>query len=220
MNRLIEYTVFSGLVTACRFATCPTSRSSVFVIATTDGVVRPPSWLGITTGSPPCITATTELVVPRSIPIILLMTACPPSIQFCCSGLNLLETRPIQLGSLVPSSARTRVYGLSVSLSSFLIAGATCLFSSYSIPPTPAPNRSIQLLLDIDTSSFTISFRNLQLDLLGHRLGPGRNGALSTLATTLESTLIELLILNNLGLPRINTCKKSMRGRGTTTPPI
>src|SRR6267143_6809108 len=88
MNRLIEYTVFSGLVTACRFATCPTRRSSVFVIATTDGVVRPPSWLGITTGSPPCITATTELVVPRSIPMILLMTACPPSIQFCAPALT------------------------------------------------------------------------------------------------------------------------------------
>src|SRR5882724_7314851 len=73
MNRLIEYTVFSGFVTACRFATCPTSRSPVLVIATTDGVVRAPSWLGITTGSPPCITATTEFVVPRSIPIILLI---------------------------------------------------------------------------------------------------------------------------------------------------
>src|SRR5579862_1317569 len=42
-------------------------------MATTEGVVRPPSWLGITTGSPPCMTATTELVVPRSIPIILLI---------------------------------------------------------------------------------------------------------------------------------------------------
>src|SRR5229473_1740663 len=78
MNRLIEYTVFSGFVTACRFATCPTSRSPVLVIATTDGVVRAPSWLGITTGSPPCITATTEFVVPRSIPIILLIAAIPP----------------------------------------------------------------------------------------------------------------------------------------------
>src|ERR1700692_4301832 len=29
----------------------------------------------MTTGSPPCITATTELVVPRSIPIILLIAA-------------------------------------------------------------------------------------------------------------------------------------------------
>src|SRR5215467_5030557 len=47
-------------------------------MATTDGVVRAPSWFGMTTGSPPCITATTEFVVPRSIPIILLITALPP----------------------------------------------------------------------------------------------------------------------------------------------
>src|ERR1700740_2250299 len=82
MNRLMQYTVFSGLFPACRLATCPTSRSSVFVMATTDGVVRPPSWLGITTGSPPCIAATTEFVVPRSIPIILLIAALPPD-TFC-----------------------------------------------------------------------------------------------------------------------------------------
>src|SRR6516164_6449436 len=73
MKRLMEYTVFSGLVTAWRLATWPTRRSPVFVMATTEGVVREPSWLGITTGSPPCITATTEFVVPRSIPIILLI---------------------------------------------------------------------------------------------------------------------------------------------------
>src|SRR5438034_8626673 len=63
--------VFSGLVIACRFATCPTSRSPVLVNATTDGVVAPPSSLAMTLGSPPSITATQELVVPRSIPIIL-----------------------------------------------------------------------------------------------------------------------------------------------------
>ena len=40
MKRLIEKTVFSGLVTACRLATWPTSRSPSFVNATTDGVVR------------------------------------------------------------------------------------------------------------------------------------------------------------------------------------
>src|SRR5262245_26838428 len=74
MKRLMEYTVFSGLVTAWRLATWPTSRSPLLVIATTDGVVRAPSWFGITTGSPPCITDTTELVVPKSIPIILLIT--------------------------------------------------------------------------------------------------------------------------------------------------
>ena len=42
MKRLIEKTVFSGLVTAWRFATCPTSRSPSFVNATTDGVIREP----------------------------------------------------------------------------------------------------------------------------------------------------------------------------------
>ena len=43
MNRLIEKIVFSGLVIACRFATCPTSRSPVLLKATTDGVMRLPS---------------------------------------------------------------------------------------------------------------------------------------------------------------------------------
>src|SRR5882724_9669612 len=61
MNRLIDETVFSGLVTACRLATWPTSRSPSFVNATTDGVVRAPSWLTMTVGCPPSITATTEL---------------------------------------------------------------------------------------------------------------------------------------------------------------
>src|SRR5260221_6403548 len=63
--------VFSGLVTACRLATCPTRRSPPLVMATTLGVVRAPSWLGMTTGSPPCITATTELVVPKSIVAVM-----------------------------------------------------------------------------------------------------------------------------------------------------
>ena len=74
MKRLIEKTVFSGLVTAWRFATWPTSRSPFLVNATTDGVSRLPSGLVMTTGSPPSMTATTELVVPRSIPMILLMS--------------------------------------------------------------------------------------------------------------------------------------------------
>src|SRR6266436_8199622 len=77
MKRLIEYTVFSGFVTAWRLATWPTRRSPVLVMATTDGVVRAPSWLGITTGSPPCMTATTEFVVPKSMPIILLICNLP-----------------------------------------------------------------------------------------------------------------------------------------------
>src|SRR5882762_539037 len=68
MNRLIEKTVRSGFNAACRLAICPTRRSPVLVKATTDGVVRPPSLLTITVGLSPSIVATTELVVPRSIP--------------------------------------------------------------------------------------------------------------------------------------------------------
>ncbi len=43
MKRLMEKTVFSGLVTACRLATCPTRRSPDLVKPTTDGVSRLPS---------------------------------------------------------------------------------------------------------------------------------------------------------------------------------
>src|SRR4051794_15613260 len=70
MNRLIENIVFSGLVIAWRLATWPTSHSPLLENPTTEGVVRAPSSFGITLGSPPSRTATTELVVPRSIPII------------------------------------------------------------------------------------------------------------------------------------------------------
>ncbi len=73
MKRLIEKTVFSGFVTAWRLATWPTRRSPSLPKATTDGVVRPPSELAMTFGSPPSRTATTEFVVPRSIPITLLI---------------------------------------------------------------------------------------------------------------------------------------------------
>src|SRR5215217_7418567 len=85
--------VFSGFVTAWRLATWPTSRSPAFVNATTEGVVRPPSWLGITTGEPPSMTATTEFVVPRSIPIIFAMLRKSSCLQtyyrilvFLCQG--------------------------------------------------------------------------------------------------------------------------------------
>ena len=75
MKRLMEKMVFLGLVIAWRRATWPTRRSPSLVNATTDGVVRPPSALGMTTGSPPSITATTELVVPRSMPMTFAMPA-------------------------------------------------------------------------------------------------------------------------------------------------
>ena len=70
----MEAMVRSGLVMAWRFATWPTRRSPVLVKPTTDGVVRAPSALAMTTGSPPSMTATQLFVVPRSIPIILLIT--------------------------------------------------------------------------------------------------------------------------------------------------
>src|SRR6187401_2639513 len=71
MWRLIDRNVRSGLVIAWRLATSPTSTSPALEKATTDGVVREPSALGMTTGSPASSTATTELVVPRSIPTAL-----------------------------------------------------------------------------------------------------------------------------------------------------
>src|SRR6187549_2945602 len=80
MKRLIEKTVFSGFVTACRLATVPTRRSPPLVNATTDGVVRPPSAFSMTVGSPPSSTAIAEFVVPRSIPIVLAMSELLPGV--------------------------------------------------------------------------------------------------------------------------------------------
>ena len=62
--------MLAGLVMAWRLAIWPTSRSPLLLKATTDGTVRPPSALGMTVGSPPSMTATTELVVPRSMPMM------------------------------------------------------------------------------------------------------------------------------------------------------
>src|SRR3981081_1569480 len=70
--------VFSGLTAAWRRASVPTNRWPERVKATTDGVVRPPSALAMTTGSPPSITATTLFVVPRSMPTVLAMGELPP----------------------------------------------------------------------------------------------------------------------------------------------
>ena len=58
-----------GFVTAWRFAGWPTRRSPLSVNATIEGVVRAPSAFSITFAALPSITATHELVVPRSMPI-------------------------------------------------------------------------------------------------------------------------------------------------------
>ena len=59
-----------GKLALCRAAT---RRSPSLVNATTLGVVRSPSALVMTTGLPPSTTATQLFVVPRSIPITLLI---------------------------------------------------------------------------------------------------------------------------------------------------
>ncbi|CPU65266.1 Uncharacterised protein [Mycobacteroides abscessus] len=78
MWRFTELMVRSTFVTAWRLATSPTRTSPVLEKATTDGVVRDPSAFAMTVGSPPSRTATTELVVPRSIPTARAMCV-PPS---------------------------------------------------------------------------------------------------------------------------------------------
>ena len=65
--------VLSELTDACLLAASPTSLSLFLVNATTDGVVLYPSLLVITVGESPSITATQLLVVPRSIPITVLI---------------------------------------------------------------------------------------------------------------------------------------------------
>jgi hypothetical protein len=52
-------------------ATSPTRISPVLEKPTTEGVMRLPSAFAMTTGSPASRTATTEFVVPRSIPTAL-----------------------------------------------------------------------------------------------------------------------------------------------------
>src|SRR6516165_581417 len=71
MSRLMAKSVFIGLVTACRLAGSPTSRSPSSVNATIEGVVLDPSAFSSTFGLLPSMTATHELVVPRSIPMTL-----------------------------------------------------------------------------------------------------------------------------------------------------
>src|SRR6056297_4017821 len=89
--RLTDRTVRSGLVTAWRLATSPTSTSSDLDHATMDGVVRCPSALAMTVGSPPSMTDTTELVVPRSIPTALGMSL---------ASLRVVVVRPGPVGPL------------------------------------------------------------------------------------------------------------------------
>ena len=77
INLFIENIVFSGFVTIWFLAGCPTKTSPLLVKATIEGVVLFPSLFVITTDFPPSITDTHEFVVPKSIPIILLIVLSP-----------------------------------------------------------------------------------------------------------------------------------------------
>jgi tetratricopeptide (TPR) repeat protein len=81
IKRFTPKMVFSGFVTAWRFAGWPTRRS-LSVKATIDGVVRAPSAFSITRGWLPSIIAIQEFVVPRSIPITLAIFQIPYIRQF------------------------------------------------------------------------------------------------------------------------------------------
>jgi hypothetical protein len=103
MRRLTAETVFCALVTAWRFAACPTRRSPVAGNPTIEGVVRAPSELGmmrISILSEPAFvstTATHEFVVPRSIPMTFPIAREP-----------LERRRPRgRCGAILPLSART-----------------------------------------------------------------------------------------------------------------
>jgi hypothetical protein len=75
------------------------------VKATTDGVVRAPSWLTMTVGSLPSIAATTELAVPRSIPITLVAMLCS-TMRRWPREMEPSKTRPAILAQNAEQSAR------------------------------------------------------------------------------------------------------------------
>src|SRR6266850_913236 len=71
---------------ACRLAIWPTRISPPLANATIDGQRLPPSAVGMTTELPAWTAATTELVVPKSMPTILAMGD-PPLIRWEMSAL-------------------------------------------------------------------------------------------------------------------------------------
>src|SRR5437764_11550315 len=89
--RLTERMVRSGLVMAWRLATSPTRTSPDLEKPTTDGVVRAPSALGMTVGSPASSTLTTELVVPRSMPTALGMDAASVNQETCMTEVSVAK---------------------------------------------------------------------------------------------------------------------------------
>ena len=76
--RLIEEMVRLAFTVAWCAAALPTSRVPSAVKATTEGVVRSPLSLGMITACPPSTTETQLLVVPKSMPMVLLIAFVSP----------------------------------------------------------------------------------------------------------------------------------------------
>src|SRR3954462_2712756 len=118
MKRLPEYSVAWGLRIAWRLATCPTSRWPSSVNATTDGVVRLPSVFGITSAWPPSMTdATTEFVVPRSMPTAFAIARSSQVRLHAALGRGARLLGPATIGGRAAASdvkrrARSRLTGL------------------------------------------------------------------------------------------------------------
>jgi len=107
IRRLTAYSVLRGFVTAWRLALAPTRISPSSWYATIEGVVRAPSLFSMTRVVLPSMTATHELVVPRSMPMILPIwgllerwvwlfwsCGCAARIQACGPGGGLSGRRP------------------------------------------------------------------------------------------------------------------------------
>src|SRR5206468_10712678 len=184
MKRLMEYTVFLGLVTAWRRATKPTSRSPLFENATTDGVVRKPSALGITLGSPPSMTATQEFVVPRSIPMTLPMKIHP-------FGVARAKPRPTgrELGSREYLPLRGRPLNLNLDLADARLFRLRDMNLEHPVPidglDLVAPDRRAEherpleaALLALDAVQRTLLLPAFELPLAPNRQGVAGQGQL------------------------------------------
>src|SRR3954451_11529163 len=124
MCRLTERIVRSTLVTAWRLATSPTSTSPFLANATTLGVVRLPSALAMTVGSPPSRTLTTELVVPRSMPTARAMSVDPSRELWCCGAgksLGVPDRLSLSLLDSVSHASDVGQVGLSLTRSTNLL---------------------------------------------------------------------------------------------------
>ena len=131
----MESTVRAALTACCRLAASPTTRSPSLVKLTTEGVVRPPSELGMISGSPPSSTATQLFVVPKSMPITLPIKTASKTEFF--HRILFFRPRPLIFGalSIIVKNRIREIKGRNVkkkkSQSIFLKAGGFTQFPIY-----------------------------------------------------------------------------------------